>query len=90
MRKKCILQAQGRKNLKQKRKSQIIKKSSRPQPPNDGLYGLVRGLQSGSDGAVNSCEVILIMMRIISMQTGVVEPLRPARLRALLLQLHCS
>ena len=50
----------------------------------------VRGLQSGSDGAVNSCEVILIMMRIISMQTGVVEPLRPARLRALLLQLHCS
>lgn len=55
-----------------------------------GLYGLVRGLQSGSDGAVNSCEVILIMMRIISMQTGVAELLRPVRLRALLLQLHCS
>lgn len=51
---------------------------------------MVQGLDSGSDGAVNSCEVILIMTGIISTQTGVVEPLRPARLRALLLQLHCS
>lgn len=55
-----------------------------------GVFGLVRGLQFGSVGAVNSCEVILIMTRIISMQTGLVELLRPARLRALLLQLHCS
>lgn len=73
----------------------IIKKKkvwppSCPKPLNTAWSGLVRGLQSGSDGAVNSCEVILIMMRIISVQTGVVEPLRPARLRALLLQLHCS
>lgn len=55
-----------------------------------GLFSMVRGLESGSDGAVNSCEVILIMTGIISTQTGVVELLRPARLRALLLQLHCS
>ena len=49
------------------------------------LFSMVRGLELGSDGAVNSCEVILIMTGIISTQTGVVEPTR-----ALLLQLQCS